>query len=83
MAALVSHGAEEESELMDSILARHGTQGIMDTVSKGQMEEHFGTSKEEEVIKDILEHGDVQESEVSPPQPREAWTVPVLSLLSL
>lgn len=42
----------------------HGLQGIMDTASKGQLEEHFGTSKEEEVIKEILEKGVVQESEV-------------------
>lgn len=48
-----------------SSLCRHGNQGIMDTASKGQMEDEFGTSKEEEVVTKILEKGHVIETEVS------------------
>ena len=41
----------------------HGNQGILDTASNAQLENEFGTSKEEEVVKAILEKGDVQESD--------------------
>nr|POE79801.1 sdo1-like protein c21c3.19 [Quercus suber] len=42
---------------------KHGTQGILDTASKGALESEFGTSKEEDVVQQILEKGSVQESE--------------------
>ncbi|KAJ4375518.1 hypothetical protein N0V86_007050 [Didymella sp. IMI 355093] len=38
----------------------HGTQGIMNTASKGTLENEFGTSNEDEVIKQILQKGDIQ-----------------------
>jgi len=44
---------------------RHGTQGILDTASKGQLEDEFGTSRDDDVVKQILEHGSIIESEVS------------------
>ena len=43
---------------------RQGAQGILDAASNGALEGEFGTSKEEEVVKQILEKGTVQESEV-------------------
>lgn len=43
---------------------RQGVQGIHDEASNGALESEFGTHKEEEVIKLILEKGTVQESEV-------------------
>lgn len=42
-----------------------GTQGILDGASKGSLEGEFGTSKEEEVVKIMLEKGSVVETEVS------------------
>ncbi len=42
----------------------HGTQGILNTASKGTLENEFGTSNEDEVIKQILQKGDVQTSQV-------------------
>ncbi|KAF2627570.1 shwachman-Bodian-diamond syndrome protein [Macroventuria anomochaeta] len=43
----------------------HGTQGILNTASKGTLENEFGTSNEDEVIKQILQKGDVQSSQNS------------------
>ena len=40
---------------------KHGTQGILDGASNQQLDAEFGTSKEEEVVKIILEKGTVQE----------------------
>jgi len=36
----------------------------MDTASKGQLEDEFGTKNEDEVMKKILENGSLIESEV-------------------
>ncbi len=44
--------------------SRQGTQGIMDTASKGTMEDEFGTSREEDVVQQILEKGSIIETEV-------------------
>ncbi|KUI66613.1 hypothetical protein VM1G_01813 [Cytospora mali] len=41
---------------------QQGAQGAHDSASKGQLESEFGTSKDDEVIKAILEKGNVQES---------------------
>ena len=46
-------------------LSRQGTQGIMDTASKGTLEGEFGTSREEDVVQQILEKGSIIETEVS------------------
>lgn len=43
---------------------RHGNQGVLDTASHGTLDEEFGTHKEEDVVMQILEKGDVQESAV-------------------
>lgn len=43
---------------------RHGTQGVLDTASHGTLDDEFGTHKEEDVVMQILEKGDVQETEV-------------------
>lgn len=43
---------------------RHGAQGTFDTAAKSTLENEFGTSKEEAVVAQILEKGNVQESEV-------------------
>jgi ribosome maturation protein Sdo1 len=47
------------------LLHRHGNQGILDGASKGTLESEFGTSNEDEVVKQILEKGSVIESTVS------------------
>lgn len=44
---------------------RHGAQGSLDTASKATLENEFGTSIVEDVIKKIIEKGSMQESEVS------------------
>ena len=36
----------------------------MDTASKGTMEDEFGTSREEDVVQQILEKGSIIETEV-------------------
>jgi ribosome maturation protein Sdo1 len=43
---------------------RHGKQGVLNTASNSQLENEFGTKKEEDVVKQILEKGDIQTSEV-------------------
>ena len=46
---------------------RHGAQGTLDGASKSTLENEFGTSKEDDVIVQILEKGTVQEVEVCSP----------------
>jgi hypothetical protein len=46
---------------------RHGKQGILNTASKQQLENEFGTSNEDDVVKKILTEGSVQSSEVRTP----------------
>lgn len=53
----------------DDIPNRHGAQGPFDSASKSALENEFGTHNEDEVIKQILEKGTLQESEVSSPSP--------------
>lgn len=43
---------------------RHGAQGTFDGASKSTLENEFGTTDEDEVIKAILEKGTLQESAV-------------------
>lgn len=43
---------------------RQGNQGNLDTASKGTMEDEFGTSKEDDVMQQIIEKGTIVESEV-------------------
>lgn len=43
---------------------KHGAQGQMDEASKSTLENEFGTSNEDEVIKKILEDGQSQTSTV-------------------
>ncbi|KAF2177709.1 putative RNA binding protein [Zopfia rhizophila CBS 207.26] len=42
---------------------KQGTQGILDAASNGSLDSEFGTHKEEDVVKIILEKGTVQETE--------------------
>lgn len=44
---------------------RQGTTGILDTASNGQLDGEFGTHKEDDVVQQILEKGDILETEVS------------------
>lgn len=46
-------------------LDRHGNQGILDGASKGALESEFGTSNDDEVVKQILEKGSIVETGVS------------------
>ena len=43
---------------------RHGNQGLLDGASRASLENEFGTHKEEDVLKQILEKGNVQEKTV-------------------
>lgn len=49
---------------MSILKTRHGAQGIYDGASKAMLENEFGTANEEECITQILEKGEIQESEV-------------------
>jgi len=40
---------------------KHGNQGVMDTASNGQLEDEFGTTKDDDVVKQILEKGQIVE----------------------
>ncbi|KAL1584925.1 hypothetical protein WHR41_06211 [Cladosporium halotolerans] len=42
---------------------KQGNQGVMDGASKGQLEAEFGTSKDDEVVAQLLERGTIIESE--------------------
>ncbi|KAF2090988.1 putative RNA binding protein [Saccharata proteae CBS 121410] len=42
---------------------KQGTQGILDGASNSALDNEFGTHKEEDVVQQILERGDVQEVE--------------------
>ncbi|EOD43654.1 Shwachman-bodian-diamond syndrome protein [Neofusicoccum parvum] len=42
---------------------KHGTQGVLDTASNSALDNEFGTHKDEDVVKQILEKGDVQSVE--------------------
>lgn len=44
---------------------KQGAQGLLDRASKSSLENEFGTSNEDEIVKKILEKGEVQESKVS------------------
>lgn len=46
-------------------MSRHGNQGTLDAASNGTLEQEFGTSREEDVVQQILEKGTVLETEVS------------------
>ncbi|KAF2169154.1 hypothetical protein M409DRAFT_64915 [Zasmidium cellare ATCC 36951] len=41
---------------------KQGNQGVLDAASKASLESEFGTSKDEEVVKQILEKGTIIES---------------------
>jgi Shwachman-Bodian-Diamond syndrome (SBDS) protein len=43
---------------------RQGSQGILDGASNSSLENEFGTHNEEDVVKQILEKGSMQETEV-------------------
>jgi ribosome maturation protein Sdo1 len=49
-------------------LIRHGKQGVLNTASNSQLENEFGTTNEDEIIKKILETGEIQSSEVCSPK---------------
>ncbi|KAI9788523.1 MAG: hypothetical protein M1816_006863 [Peltula sp. TS41687] len=45
------------------ITHKHGAQGVLDAAPNSTLENEFGTHKEEDVVKQILEKGAVQETE--------------------
>lgn len=44
---------------------KHGAQGELDTASKSSLENEFGTTNEDDIVKKILEEGQIQTSNVS------------------
>lgn len=42
----------------------HGTQGILNTASKGTLENEFNTANEDEILKQILQKGELQTTQV-------------------
>lgn len=53
-----------ESSWLTFLHFSQGNTGVLDTASKGALEGEFGTSNEDEVIKQILEKGNIVESGV-------------------
>lgn len=47
------------------ISSSHGAQGVLDAASNGSLESEFGTYNEDEVVKQILEKGELQQTVVS------------------
>src|ERR1700742_574661 len=47
------------------VTGKQGAQGQMNRASKAALENEFGTSKDDDVVKKILEKGEVQEVKVS------------------
>ena len=47
------------------MIPEHGKQGVLNTASNSQLENEFGTTNEDEIIKKILETGEIQSSENS------------------
>ena len=45
------------------LIPEHGKQGVLNTASNSQLENEFGTTNEDEIIKKILQSGEVQTSE--------------------
>lgn len=43
---------------------RQGAQGILDGASKAMLENEFGTTRDEDVVQQILEKGEIQETTV-------------------
>lgn len=54
--------------MLTNVALRQGNTGILDTASKGSLEDEFGTSNEDEVVKQILEKGHIIETGVRPPE---------------
>ncbi|KAK4105861.1 DUF1960-domain-containing protein [Parathielavia hyrcaniae] len=50
---------------------KHGAQGLLEGASNSTLENQFGTSQEDEVVRMILEKGDVQEFEMAARQGRK------------
>jgi ribosome maturation protein Sdo1 len=48
------------------VTGKQGAQGQLNRASKSALENEFGSSKDDDVVKKILEKGDVQEVKVSP-----------------
>jgi hypothetical protein len=44
---------------------RHGAQGVLDTASNAVLDAEFGMDREEDVVTQILEKGEIQEITVS------------------
>jgi hypothetical protein len=55
---------------------RHGAQGTFDDASKATLENEFGTTNDDEVIKQILEKGTLQETKVGVPHYIPVLTFP-------
>jgi hypothetical protein len=47
-----------------SCMHSHGAQGVFDNASKASLENEFGTSKDDECLRQILERGEIQETTV-------------------
>ncbi|OAL54140.1 RNA binding protein-like protein [Pyrenochaeta sp. DS3sAY3a] len=45
------------------LIPEHGKQGVLNTASNSQLENEFGTTNEDDIIKKILQQGEVQTSE--------------------
>ncbi len=53
----------DRSLTLNFVISRHGNQGEMNRASKGQLEAEFGTSRDDDVMKVILQQGTIIESE--------------------
>ncbi|KAK4129594.1 DUF1960-domain-containing protein [Parathielavia appendiculata] len=50
---------------------KHGAQGLLEGASKLTLENEFGTSQEDDVVRMVLEKGDLQEFEMAERQGRK------------
>jgi hypothetical protein len=65
---------EDYAILTRHLSCRQGTQGILDAASNAALDNEFGTHKDVDVVTQILERGDLRESEV-----RTLWKIPMAS----
>lgn len=70
----------ERREVVLTTMNRQGAQGILDGASKAMLENEFGTHRDEDVVQQILEKGEIQEATVRhfPFRP-----LPLLSILRI
>lgn len=63
-----------------SVVCRQGAQGILDHASHAQLDSEFGTHRDDDVVKKILETGEMQTSAVRSAHPAHCCIRPRICL---